>query len=191
MKEIAEHVNTVFQALLHNYIDTNMKSIPCEISIFGYCPIENKHQLFHIKHEAKDESTSFSEFEFLGDDAIHLMGKHQKEIHQLILFQRECILSLSGTSRHFWRSPKGTIEKIIKDQTYSDIGGEIQLGINYPKGFYITPIFDLNPFGKYFPGKNNPRLIYQGIDLFSNRSLTNIGNCHVNTGSLPKEENIT
>jgi len=55
------------------------------------------------------------------------MGCHQDEINNLILSERK---GLSG--KNFWRSPKGTIEGIIRKQTYPDIGGKIQLGISYP-----------------------------------------------------------
>ena len=140
MEEIAQHVNTAFKALLNNFIEINMDSAPCEVSIFGFCPIKKQHQLFHIRHEGKDKTILFDEFNFIDNNSMHLMGSHQDDILELILSKRKSILSSSGIGKKFWRSPLNTIEQIIEEQVYPDIGGKVQLGISYPLGFRLTPV---------------------------------------------------
>lgn len=177
LEEVATHINAAFKSLLNSYIDTNFNSLPCEVSVFGYCPVMKKHRLFHIKHEAKDREVLFNEFKFRNNSSIHIMGNHKDEIRKKILAERK---GLIGSK--YWRSPKATIERVIADQLYPDIGGEIQLGISYPLGFRLTPIYHRqNFFGK----TTNVSLLYQGIDLYTDVMLKNVGGCFINIDSIP------
>jgi hypothetical protein len=175
--EVANHVNAAFKSLLENFINTNFTSIPCEVSIFGYCPVMKKHRLFHIKHEAKGYEVQFGEFELLDHNSIHMMGNHKDEIRKKILADRR---KLIGSK--YWRSPKATIEQVIEEQQYPDIGGQLQLGISYPAGFRLTPIYHRR---QSFGDKCGASLLYQGVDLYSNLMLKNIGGCFVNIDSIP------
>lgn len=177
MEEIAQHVNAVFKSLLKSFIDTNHQSTPCEVSIFGYCPLMKKHRLFHIKHEAKDREVHFNEFELLDHNSIHIMGHYKDEIRKKILTKRS---KLMGPK--YWRSPKTTIEQIIAEQIYLTIGGMLQLGISYPAGFRLTPIYHRK---QKMEEKASSSLFYQGIDLYDNSKLKNVGGCFINTDSIP------
>jgi hypothetical protein len=187
MKQISDHLITAFNSLLSNYIDTKMESIPVEISIFGYCPILNKHQLFHIKHSGRNREVSHNEFEFVDISSIHVMGSNKDFIYKKIISDRNAIHEDQGTNARFWRSPLSTLESIIGKKIYPDIGGKVQLGICYPLGFKLTPIFVPDLTFKYFNKKGKSHLVYQGIDLFSSTSLLNVGDCSIELDSIASQ----
>jgi hypothetical protein len=137
-----------------------------------------------MKHEAKDKTISYNEFTFLNHNSIHIMGSNKKKILKDIISERKKILTSQGTNKNFWRSPLSTIQNNIRKKTYPDIGGKMQLGICYPRGFKLTPIYDPNLLAKYFEGKHSPHLIYQGIDLFSDPSLRKVGDCSIEIDSV-------
>jgi len=177
MEEIANHVKAGFNSLLESYINTNSTSTRCEVSIFGYCAAMKKHRLFHLKHEAEDREIQFCELELRDHNSIHMMGNHTREIRERILTDR---IKLTGS--RYWRSPKATIERVIAEQAYPDIGGKLQLGISYPMGFRLTPIFHRE---QSLEGQSNANLLYQGIDLYENTMLRNVGECFINIDSIP------
>ena len=88
LEEISRHIHAVFDSLKESYIQTNFQSTPCEISIFGFCPVEKKHRLFHVKHAVNTRHLVFNEFEFKDDNSMHLMGSHTQEIYKQILSDR-------------------------------------------------------------------------------------------------------
>lgn len=177
MEEIANHVKAAFKSLLESYIDTNFTSKSCEISIFGYCPILKTHKLFHIKHEAKDREVQFCEFELVDHNSIHIMGNHKDEIRKKIITERK-----KSIGSKYWRSPKTTIERVIAEQLYADIGGKLQLGISYPLGFKLTPVYHRK---LTLEGKPSASLVYQGIDLYNDSMLNKVGGCFINIDSVP------
>lgn len=183
LEDIAEHVNVVFQEQLGSFIDTNMSSAPCEVSIFGFCPVNEQHRLFHIKHEAKGPRIEFSEFKLQKRGAIHTMGSHQTEIKERILAERRKVPR--SRASEYWRSPKTTIERVIDEKLYPDIGGRLQLGIGYPTGFRPTLIYHRS---SPFMVKQTTSLSHQGINLYDNPGLGNVGKCFVNNSSVPSAD---
>ena len=168
--------------MIKNFIKKNDQSTPCEISIFGYCQVAKKHRLFHINHRAKDQSFTCDEFQFIDQNSIHIMGCHQSEVRSLILSARSKVKKTR--KKEFWHSPKNTIRDIVRKNKFSDIGGELKLGgSSFPAGFTINAIYDRNRIGELFLGEK-PKLIYQGINLFSDSSLMKVGECSVNISSI-------
>lgn len=181
IEEIAKHIFACFKALLESYIKTNTYSHSCEISIFGYCTKSKDYRLFHIKHLGSGPDCLFNEVKFVNDNTLHIMGNHQKEIRELINFERNKL-----NKKAYWRQPIKIIEDIIKKKEFPEIGGNIQLGISFPNGFRFKALYDLNEIALLF-GQRNPKLYYQGVNLYSEPLLTQIGNCFVNTHPILKE----
>lgn len=182
LAEVARHCAAVFKRLLMKYKESpggvNLK--PCEVSIFGNCPQTGQCQLFHITVEENTlEATNLKvvEVDFSESEFVHIMGNHQKEIKNLIHEYR-------AKNMHREDVPQQIIEKIIQEETFPTIGGEIQLGIVWPQlGFKSYPVY--RPDRPIERGQPKVVMLYQGIDLLSDNNLMSIGDSRLNIHALP------
>lgn len=177
IEDIAKHASSIFQVILNNYINLNLDSTPCAVSIFGYCFQTKAFKLFHMASQKESPKILFNEVALIDDNAIHIFGDCIQEIRESIMEFRTSSLSRDGIG--WLRFPKSCIEKIICDETYKTIGGGMQLGIASPSGFELRSI--CRPI---IPGQSKATFIHQGIDLFSEPHLMQIGECSVNIRSM-------
>lgn len=179
MKDISDHIYKAFEKLLANYDQNNEKSTPVEVSIFGYCPQERRLRLFHIRHNGVGKNFSYEEFKFSDTNPIHVMGSETKEISQKIISRLEERYFSPCTRSEYWRIPLNIVNDTIKKQHYPEIGGMSQLGICYPSGFKLSSLYAEKPYYEHDKLKFVSQVMYQGIDLYADRSLMKIGDCSV------------
>ena len=184
--DIAHYCAKVLKNLLLKYKEGSegFNKIQCEVSIFGICPKTRQSQFFHIiVKENTFESTimGINKIDFTADEQfVHLMGdfKAKEEIKKII---EEYRATLNSKNIHWWNAPQKALEKIIQENVFPTVGGEIQAGIVWPNSGF-------NLYSVYRPvihGQPNTMIIYQGINLFSDDNLMSIGNCIIGTSALP------
>ena len=171
LKGIAQHAYTVFQSLLNDYIEVNFDSPPCEISIFGFCPVTHGYELYHIVHRGVDKNSTFKRIDWHSEN-FHLMGDHKEDIKQHI---NEYQLNNNVNAR----APKIVVEDLIKKETYKTIGGRRQLGICNSMGFHLMAICK-----SIIHGQPQATFFYQNIDIYSQEQLNRIDNLLVGVKAM-------
>ena len=95
--------------------------------IFGYCFKENSYKVinFSVKCpdgavEAKDKAVNMK------DDTIFHIGSYGKEINEMVDDVRR---GLKEKNKSWWRAPEYILNRLISDEGYSNVGGQIMRGV--------------------------------------------------------------
>jgi hypothetical protein len=128
-----------------------------ETAIFGICPRERKYKVFHI--------TPFGVVTLLNPNTPIALGNHCAEILEKV-----------NNTDEGSRRPLKALRKIIQDGTYSDVGGDVQIGYVDGFGFHIASI--AKPINH---GNPTATRSFLGIDL---DEMGQVGNFSVGGSSL-------
>lgn len=118
-----EAIAKFFAKISQRFLD---KDREFEMAVFGFCQATKKYRIFHITGE-----TQFDSLEHVGGEAL-LLGSHKAEVAQLISARSPDTIA-----------PIRTLNKLIKEETYKDIGGELNLATVNQFGF--VPMLRIKP----------------------------------------------
>ena len=137
----------------------------CEICLYGKCPKSGKLFIGTIKPK---ENVLPLEFEVsLLDDSIEsleyvILGAHKDEVKE-ILNQKLDETRVDGGLK-YWRAPVRLLNDIIRKQSFSDVGGNIQLNFVGTHHFHMTS------------ASVGGEMKFRNIDIFQDLPRT-VGDC--------------
>ena len=166
-----ENVHDSINQIARSY--TNPIANPNRIAFctIGYCFRSNANQVFHSEI-GRDAVVHSRKVDFEKEGTL-LLGSHQKEITEAIRLKEKEIQSWAGPKNPH-RAPLRVVRDLVSQGTYTDIGGDVDVGILNQTQFRIHA--NLRPIEPTETGRN-ATLTHAGHDLFEKGR---IGPCFVN-----------
>ncbi|MEO3404146.1 hypothetical protein AAFN85_09595 [Mucilaginibacter sp. CAU 1740] len=100
-----------------------------EISIWGFCPITHLPFIGVVSAVKTTEVVYTVEIKYGYEDQLYcsLIGSHKSEVNSEIAAR--CAMLANSKSHDYWRTPIKVLRDVIKQNSYEEIGGNIQLAI--------------------------------------------------------------
>ncbi|MFK0571556.1 hypothetical protein [Endozoicomonas sp.] len=173
MSELGEYTRMIAK----NYIDTlaiiKQEAALCEFLLMGYCHKTALYKICKIKPDFSSGSFDMTldvyDSQSANGNAIFILGDKKSDIENLIVNYRA---SLQEKNILWDRAPQAVLKEIIKEDTYSTIGGHLQQG--FCMGTDFIPVSTC----VYIEGqKPKAYLSYLGFDVTGDASR--VGDCMV------------
>ncbi|WP_047535012.1 hypothetical protein [Methylotenera sp. N17] len=134
MSAIAKFIHSYFLRTFDDYKEFSPVPMLAELALFGFCHATNKLCIFHFKPVQVDGifSISYTAHEDIKDKDFIYLGDRSEEMKSRLRTALSAALSPDNASS---RSPRNVINSCIHDETFSTIGGDIQLGIANAYGY--------------------------------------------------------
>ncbi|MEJ5092720.1 hypothetical protein GEO21_21990 [Sphingobacterium faecium] len=154
-----------------------------ELMLFGYCPKLKVPFITTIKPYHTKEGLKF---EIITDTNVSnsninvsIIGDKKEDILNLI--NAELLERANGNSVNYWRTPALVLKKIVEENYFTTIGGNLQLATITPHKYETYSIVD------FIKGKEpEGTMKYRNIDVFEDMGRK-VGDCWVSINGIQIE----